>query len=63
MLNVKKKNTDILSNVCQNIENPIHDNINLYKIYNQILITSSDSDVKTEILDSLKEAIAKNNSK
>ena len=37
--------------------------VNLYKIYNQILITSSDSDVKTEILDSLKEAIAKNNSK
>ena len=60
---MSKKNTDILSNVCQNIENPIHDNINLYKIYNQILITSSDSDVKTEILDSLKEAIAKNNSK
>ena len=57
MCSISKKNTEIYKSVCQDIERPIHDGINLYKIYYQISTIHSDSDVRLLILNSLQQAI------
>jgi len=54
---LSNKSENICENICVDIENPIHDGINLYKAYYHILQTNNDQCVRERILNSLDKAI------
>lgn len=54
---IRHKNEKIQKNVCQDIERPVHDGINIYKVYYLISTTHSDIGIKQLLLNSLQKAI------
>ena len=48
-----------LNNIFQNLESPIHDGINLERIYSRVKNTNIESTIKKEVLDRIQIAIGK----